>query len=305
MTTRLLASLTKALGASQARQEFKWMQQAANASATAPSLDEMVRRRSLGEPLQYILGAIILDRDAFNLTIFFLLTGTQPFGPLNLLTRAPTLIPRPETEHWVLKLAEMVSPTAASPISLLDLGTGTGCIPLLLCHLWPAGSVRAHAVDISSDALRLASENAALCGIPSASEDQSKPTNTFATTLASFLSNDFPSGAELEQALPIDVLTSNPPYISWQEYLELEASVTNHEDSKALFGGPDGLDFYHAIVRLICRRDLFKPHALVALEVGHQQAESVQALLRSSGRITRSDIWTDPWGKKRTVVARM
>lgn len=65
MTTRLLASLTRALGVPQARQEFKWMQ-AASASATAPSLDEMVRRRSLGEPLQYILGAAILVQDVFT-----------------------------------------------------------------------------------------------------------------------------------------------------------------------------------------------------------------------------------------------
>jgi methylase of polypeptide subunit release factors len=66
MTTRLLASLTRVLGVPQARQELKWMQQAASASATLSSLDEMVRRRSLGEPLQYILGATILVQDVFT-----------------------------------------------------------------------------------------------------------------------------------------------------------------------------------------------------------------------------------------------
>lgn len=204
-----------------------------------------------------------------------------------------------------MQLAGTVSPTPQTPIGLLDLGTGSGCIPLLLCHLWPAGSVQAHGVDISPDALHLASENAALCGIPSASDGESGPTNTFVTTRVNFLSDDFPSGPEVENALPIDILTSNPPYISWEEYLELPPSVTNYEDPKALFGGPSGLDFYHAIVRLMCRTELFNPNALVALEVGHQQAETVQALLRSTGRVTRSDIWIDPWGKKRTVVARM
>lgn len=261
------------------------MKQAASASAAAPSLDEMVKRRLLGEPLQYIL-------------------GTQPFGPLNLVTRAPVLIPRPETEHWVMRLADTVSPVPENPVKLLDLGSGSGCIPLLLCHLWPAGSVQAHGVDISLDALRLANENAALCGIPSASGGH-RPTNTFKTIRASFLSEDFLSSPELQQALPIDILTSNPPYISWDEYLELPASVTNFEDPKALFGGPTGLDFYHAIMRLICRTDLFKPQAIVALEVGHKQAETVQALLRSTGRVSSSDIWTDPWGKQRTVVARI
>lgn len=205
-----------------------------------------------------------------------------------------------------MKLAETQSPSSnmRRPLSLLDLGTGSACIPLLLCHLWPAGSLRAHAVDISPHALRLANENAAVCGIPTTS-DGPNPQNTFTTSCASFLSDDFPTNPELQQALPIDILTSNPPYISWEEYIELPGSVVNYEDPKALFGGPTGLDFYHAIVRLLCRSELFNPNALVALEVGHQQAETVQALLRSSGRIVKSDIWTDPWGKKRTVIARM
>ncbi|KAF6763098.1 S-adenosyl-L-methionine-dependent methyltransferase [Ephemerocybe angulata] len=248
MHSRLLATLAKALGSEQAVHELRWMSQTVAAAASTTSLDEMVRRRSLGEPLQYIL-------------------GTQPFGPLNLLTRPPVLIPRPETEHWVMKLAETISPSLQRPLRLLDLGTGSGCIPLLLCHVWPAGSLKAHAVDISPHALRLANENAALAGIPPAS-DSSSPQNTFTASYANFLSNDFPGSPELEKALPIDILTSNPPYIPWEEYLELPPSVTDYEDPKALFGGPSGLDFYHAIVRLMCRRELFNPNAFVALEVG-------------------------------------
>lgn len=159
-------------------------------------------------------------------------------------------------------------------------------------------------MDISPHALSLAKENAAFCGVPPTS-DGSSPVNTFKATQASFLSDDFPSKPELDQVLPIDLLTSNPPYISWEEYLGLPRSVVNYEDPKALFGGPSGLDFYHSIVRLLCRTDLFRPNALVALEVGHQQAETVQALLQSTGRIVKSEIWTDPWGKKRTVIGRM
>ncbi|KDR75199.1 hypothetical protein GALMADRAFT_69593 [Galerina marginata CBS 339.88] len=285
MLPRLLTSLSSSLGRSQAVLELKWMQRAIDCSSSNLSLDEMVSRRASGEPLQYIL-------------------GTQPFGPLNLLTRPPVLIPRPETEHWVIRLAELISPTSQKPVSLLDLGTGSGCIPLLLCHLWPPGSVKAHAVDISPHALHLAQDNAALCGISSHSDNEKKPQNTFSTLEANFLAEDFAKiVANFNPSF--DIITSNPPYISWNEYLELPPSVLNFEDPKALFGGPSGLDFYHAIARLVSSKDILKPNATVALEVGHDQASVVENILRKTRRFRLTEIWSDPWGKQRTVIARM
>ena len=230
--------------------------------------------------------------------------GTQPFGPLNLLVRPPVLIPRPETEHWVFRIAELLSPTAQLPISLLDLGTGSGCIPLLLCHLWPPGSINAHAVDISPHALQLAQDNADLCGFPSHSSHPEKPQNTFNTSIANFLAEDFlTSSSRINPSF--DIITSNPPYISWKEYLDLPQSVSQFEDPRALFGGPKGFDFYYAIANLISNnKNLLKPNSLVALEVGHNQATSVERLMRNTGRFTFTDIWMDPWGKQRTVLAR-
>lgn len=215
------------------------------------------------------------------------------------------MIPRPETEHWVLRIADFLSPTAQKPISLLDLGTGSGCIPLLLCHLWPPGSINAHAIDISPHALRLAQDNAVLCGIPSHSYDPKKPQNTFNISTANFLAEDFLSS--ISRINPsFDIITSNPPYIPWKEYLELPQSVSQFEDPRALFGGPNGFDFYLAIARLVTNnKNLLKPNALVALEVGHDQATTVERLMRNTGRFSFTDIWTDPWGKQRTVLARI
>ncbi|KAH6914384.1 S-adenosyl-L-methionine-dependent methyltransferase [Coprinopsis sp. MPI-PUGE-AT-0042] len=287
MHSRLLARLAASLGTVQAKNELRWMQQAIqrNERPDIPGLEEMVSRRSRGEPLQYIL-------------------GTQPFGPLNLLTRPPVLIPRPETEDWVTKFADRFAPPeAASPKTLVDLGTGSGCIPLLLCHLWPQGSLSAYGVDISPHALRLANENAALCGI-SQEPSPPKPSNTFRTCEANFLANDFPPN-DLASALPIDILISNPPYIPWDEFLELPGSVVKYEDPKALFGGPSGLEHYQAIARLLSRPTLFKRDAILALEVGHNQAEPVERLLLSTGRIRSSEVWEDPWGKKRAVIGYM
>lgn len=218
-------------------------------------------------------------------------TGNQPFGPLNLLTRPPVLIPRPETEHWVSRLAEEYRPTAQNPVSLLDLGTGSGCIPLLLCHLWPSGSINAHGVDISPHALGLAKDNAAL----------TSQKNTFTTSQASFLTDSFPDPATRSRA-PFNIITSNPPYIPWNEYQQLPRSVLDHEDPKALFGGPDGLEFYRAISRLVW---LLKKGGMLALEVGHDQAATVESLIRDTGRFRETEIWLDPWGKPRTVIAHM
>ncbi|KAF9529193.1 S-adenosyl-L-methionine-dependent methyltransferase [Crepidotus variabilis] len=282
----LLASLAKSLRSqSQAAREFKWMQQHISQHKHSPDIiHEYVRRRTAGEPLQYIL-------------------GTQPFGPLNLLARPPVLIPRPETEHWVCKLAESFTPTAQKPISLLDLGTGSGCIPLLLCNLWPQGSVKAHAVDISPHALKLATDNAQLCGMQSSQQDH-QTQNTFSTSMANFLAETFPDTATRSNA-PFDIITSNPPYIPWNEYLELPRSVQDFEDPRALFGGPSGFNFYHAIARLISKEDILKPSGIVVLEVGHDQAKKVESLMLETGRFRRTEIWSDPWEKQRTVVAHM
>ncbi|PPQ99432.1 hypothetical protein CVT24_005238 [Panaeolus cyanescens] len=281
LSRQLLLSLQQSLGPQQAIQELKWMNQAINQKNTTKlNLNQMVTRRINGEPLQYIL-------------------GTQPFGPLNLLTRPPVLIPRPETEHWVIKLSEFLSPTAQNPISLLDLGTGSGCIPLLLCHLWPVASLNAHAVDISPHAIRLARDNALSTAIASSSD----PRNIFTTSLANFLSKDFPDPASRAKS-PFDVITSNPPYIPTHEYNQLPRSVKHFEDPRALCGGQDGYQFYHAIARLVSQSNILKPTGgLVVLEVGHDQAVTVEQIMRDTRRFRRTDIWKDLWGKQRTVLA--
>ncbi|TFK73915.1 S-adenosyl-L-methionine-dependent methyltransferase [Pluteus cervinus] len=279
----LFNALKSSLGSSQATRELKWLAQAARTSAKATSLDDMLARRLSGEPLQYII-------------------GSQPFGPLNLLVRPPVLIPRPETEHWVVSLADALSPTAQNPYKLLDLGTGTGCIPLLLCHLWRRGSLRAHAIDISLDAIELAKENASLCKIPQ-EVDPLNPRNTFNVIRANMLSPTLLRDHLLDP--PYDLITSNPPYISWSEYLNLPESVVHHEDPKALFGGPSGLEFYHAIARLVRVPGFVNPGGVIALEVGHEQANLVQEIMQDAAAIKRTEIWLDPWGKQRTVVAYM
>ncbi|KAF5393235.1 hypothetical protein D9757_000743 [Collybiopsis confluens] len=253
--------------------ELRWLKSAA-AESNRP-LQALIQRRLNREPLQYIL-------------------GTQPFGPLSLKTCRPTLIPRPETEDWVLTFSEHLSkyfsPLPSRPLTLLDLGTGTGCIPLLLCHLWPNSSLVATGVDISHAAVHLANHNAALCGISPSS---------FTAHLSDFIDSDFPNMQAIKP--PYDILTSNPPYITASDYLQLSDDIAKYEDPIALIGGYDGLDYYRAIARLIARDGFLARRAVIALEVGHNQGAAVCDLIRPTGFLPT--VWKDPWGKERTVIA--
>ncbi|KAG1862889.1 S-adenosyl-L-methionine-dependent methyltransferase [Suillus tomentosus] len=284
----LFARLVSSLGRATATREFKWMKQALIPSHSL-TLPAMLQRRLNGEPLQYIL-------------------GTTPFGPLDLLTRPPTLIPRPETEDWALRLADMLSPTPHRPLNVLDLCTGTGCIPLLLCHLWPPGSTRAYGLDISKDAIRLATDNAARCNIPSSQPSSLAPysQNVFIPVLGDLRDPDV-----FKYLLPpFDIITANPPYIPKREYDELPISVKDYEDPAALLGDPpdseeqDGLTYYRLISQLLRQKGMLRDGSIVALEVGRAQADAVEGILQQSAGLRNTQVWKDPWNVKRVVLAR-
>ncbi|EIW82744.1 S-adenosyl-L-methionine-dependent methyltransferase [Coniophora puteana RWD-64-598 SS2] len=266
LVRELTERLASAIGCESARQEVRWMRDALQEQHEArdEELSRMLARRVAGEPLQYIL-------------------GTTPFGPLSLLTRAPVLIPRPETEDWALRLAELVrrnrevGQNKSTRLKVLDLCTGTGCIPLLLGTMLSGdeqggvgglgGTVPVDALgaDVATEAVQLAQENGVRCGFVSVDIDVdvdvnntaantpiAKPSTkpgpenhykpTFTPIRADILSPSFSSQilASLPRRLrpPYDILTSNPPYIPLREYTELPASVRDWEDPRALLGDP-------------------------------------------------------------------
>lgn len=225
-----------------------------------------------------------------------------------MLTRPPVLIPRPETEEWATRLSELFSPTAEKPLSVLDLCTGSGCIPLLLCHHWPPGSIRAYGIDISDTAIKLAKDNAALCGISTSDSGLQPDVNVYTPYLANLLNPTF------KKSLPrsFDIITSNPPYIPFDDYRKLPRSVKDFEDARALLGdlpgvpGTDGLAFYHAIANLVAQDGVLSlnDNAMVVLEVGDKQAPAVEAILQIEGRLHNTETWLDLWGKERVVIGR-
>lgn len=240
------------------------------------------------------------------------MVGTQPFGPLDLLVRPPVLIPRQETEDWSLRLSKLITPTSDQTIRLLDLCTGSGCIPLLLCRLWTSGAVKALAVDIAEEAVQLARDNANHVDVRVQDIDDrrlGRTRNTISIMKADILEQNFPLDLKTLGWTPFDVLTANPPYIPKAQFDALPRSVRHYEDSRALLGDPvgssggDGLTFYRTIAHL-CASGLVKNGALIALEVGEGQSRQVEHLMIAEGKVKKTEIWRDPWDKERVVFAR-
>ncbi|CAE6518030.1 unnamed protein product [Rhizoctonia solani] len=215
---QLVANLARSLGSrQQAFREFRWIKESVGSHSNSSQglLADKLLKRTQGWPLQYLL-------------------GTQPFGSIEILTRPPTLIPRPETEHWTLCLAQILRSHACkdNPLRILDLCTGTACIPLLLCHSLPPSTVSALAIDVSPAAVELADENISRCGFNNSGG------NTVHVECLDIFAQDFvPSLKQLVKNWgAFDVLTSNPPYIPRQEYDKLSHTVRSFEDPLALLG---------------------------------------------------------------------
>jgi len=202
-------------------------------SERAP-LRDLVKRRGAREPLQHIL-------------------GTAEFHGRSFLCDNRALIPRPETEQLV-ELALELAKAHATP-ALLDIGTGSGVIPLTLALELPAATV--HATDLSPDALALANENA---------------TRHQLTGRVVFHQTDLlpPDNAKF------DLIIANLPYIPTNEIAALSPEV-RHDPLTALDGGADGLDFIRRLIESAPAR--LAPGGALLLEIGVGQADAVNALL--------------------------
>lgn len=208
-------------------------------------LDAMRRamqRLSGGEPLQYVL-------------------GEWDFRSLTLKCDRRALIPRPETEELVERVIRHVKGSEPSRPFIVDLGTGSGCIILSLAKELDDGIFLG--TDISSDAVSLAAENARLCGLDGKVK--------FAVA----------NGLDEFEPESVDVIVSNPPYISISEYETLDPRVRDFEPKTALVGGESGLDYYDAFVG--DAMNVLKPGGAIFLEIGEGQGEALRHMLFNYG----------------------
>ncbi|MCL1842700.1 MAG: peptide chain release factor N(5)-glutamine methyltransferase [Defluviitaleaceae bacterium] len=199
-----------------------------------------LKRRTAGEPLQYII-------------------GKWEFMGLPLKTDKRALIPRPETELLVEEALEFINqiPRGENKIRVLDVCTGSGCIALAIACL-TGDWAEITATDISEDALQLAAENAVDSSIPPGRIQFVK-----SNLLEEIKSGEF------------DVIISNPPYILSDDMPNLPALVRDYEPHIALDGGADGLDFYRRLIPE-CKNALRKGGALF-LEIGPVEVMDLMA----------------------------
>ena len=192
------------------------------------SYTELLTRRLNGEPLQYIEEYI-------------------PFYSIQINVDQRCLIPRPETEF----LIELIKNKSDNPKKILDVGTGTGCIALMLKKLYPESTV--DACDISLEALDLAKEN---------SEINNLEINLFQSDLL----NDV-------EEVDYDVIVANLPYIPTNTLSSLESEVVDYEPLVALDGGNDGLLYINRLIKEIEEKDI--TNLTLFLEVDTSHATSI------------------------------
>lgn len=204
------------------------------------AIEALAARRENREPISHIL-------------------GRRGFWTLDLRVTKDTLDPRPDTETLVQGVLDR-RPDRQAALSILDFGTGSGCILLALLSERPLA--QGLGVDQSPGALAVAADNALRCGV---------------AARARFQQGNWGQGL----SGPFDVIVSNPPYIPDAEIAGLEPEVARHEPLTALAGGPDGLDCYRILVPQMAT--LLAPGGLAGFEVGAGQAQAVAALFATHG----------------------
>lgn len=209
------------------------------------SYEPLAARRIAREPLAYI-------------------TGHKEFWGLNFAVSPATLIPRPDSETLI-----EAALTLPAPQTVLDLGTGTGCLLLAILH--ERRNAFGIGVDISPAAAALARGNARALGL----EER-----------AMFIAGHWADALEQK----FDLILSNPPYIPAAEIAGLMPEVARFEPATALAGGADGLAAYHDIITALPR--LLAQNGAAVLELGAGQAQIVRLMAAKAGfrARTRQDL---------------
>lgn len=216
-------------------------------------LDAMRRGMSRlvrGEPIQYVL-------------------GEWDFRRLTLACDRRALIPRPETEELVSRVLDFLGRPAScgGPRSdrpfVVDVGTGTGAIILSIACEHHGESVLL-GTDVSEDAIALARENAARCGLAE------KVRFAVADGLDDF-----------DEPQCVDVIVSNPPYVESAVCDTLDPRIRNWEPRLALDGGAEGLDFYDRYLGDAV--NLLRPGGAVFFEIGESQGDAIRRLMSDYG----------------------
>ena len=194
----------------------------------------LLTRRVNHEPLQYIEEYV-------------------PFYSISLKVDERCLIPRPETEY----LVQIIKDNIESPKKVLDVGTGSGCIALMMKSIFPNSEVTG--IDISEEAIQLANENSKLNSLE----------------VSFFQSNLLENVEESDH----DLIVANLPYIPTENLNELDREVIDYEPLTALNGGKDGLEIISNLIHQLEEKDYKKVNLF--LEIDSRKSSETLELLNS------------------------
>lgn len=227
------------------------------------AVEAAVARILKGEPLAYVL-------------------EEWDFYGMRLYVNRNVLIPRDDTCAVTALAIEKALFLDKDP-RILDLCTGSGCIGLALAHR--IKDARVTLADISQDALAVAKKNVA----------NQKLSARVSCVQADALKEPAPFLGKF------DLIISNPPYVTGDEMMTLDASVKDYEPHLALFGGEDGLDFYRSIASKYAQA--LKPGGYLCFEFGESQGDDVCSILEMNGYtiLERSRDYND---RERAVIAQ-
>ena len=294
-------------------------------------LEKMMHRLENGEPVQYVLGYatfcgrrfrvgpdVLIPRPETEELCQWLISGVQEFGSSgvqekshstlhtphsSLHTPHPSLHtphPTPNTQHPTPNIQHSTLNPQPSPLphlSILDIGTGSGCIAVTLAAEWPKAQVSAW--DISEKALKIARENAERNGA-NVDFEQVDILNPF---------NIQPSTLNPQHPTPntqhptFNILISNPPYVCESEKAAMERNVLQHEPHLALFvPDDDPLRFYRAIAEFA--RHALKPNGWLFFEINPAYADDIVQMLQEMP-FEQVTLKTDSFGKKRFLRTKI
>lgn len=237
----------------------------------AKNVHEMVARRLTGEPLQYVM-------------------RRWAFRHLDVMVDTRVLIPRSETEQVVqvaLDLARQLQQRLSRPLTIVDLGTGSGVIGLSMACELPLGTAQVWLTDQSEEALDVARAN--LAGIGRAAAHVRVSRGNWCDALPTSLRGG------------VDLIVCNPPYIAEGDP-DVAADVRKHEPHVALFSGTDGLEAIRDIIA--AAPEWLAPGGWIVCEIGHRQGNTVRNLLTRTG-FTNVDVVNDLAGRPRIACGRI
>ena len=211
------------------------------------------------------------------------MTGVQEFWSLEFEVNEKVLTPRPETEILIEQCLKALAKTpSSSPVQVLDLGTGSGILSIILAK--EILQSRVTAIEKSTEALEVARKNA----VRHAVMDR-----------ICFVAGDL---MKVDWQGSYHLIVCNPPYIESENLSKCMPEVRQYEPAQALDGGRDGLDYYRFIVAMAWEK--LEENGLLVLEIRHTQAPAVIALMQGSSRYQDIQVIQDYSGYDRVVLAR-